>query len=110
MSAKSEIMELTSFLHTWADLASINFINILPRVSLARNQVINSLNCYVNELCGMYPYLKMVLTESHRSLFSLKNGFRKSHFFSDKGVDNVHLNNLGISRLAKYLKYFAHND
>ena len=51
----------------------------------------------------------MISTEKHRDLFTFKNGIRKHYFFLNKGEDNVHLNNLGIVRLAKYLKYFAHH-
>ena len=47
----------------------------------------------------------MISTEKHRNLFTFKDCFRKHVFFSDKGEDNVHLNNLGVVRLAKYLKY-----
>ena len=52
----------------------------------------------------------MISTEKHRNLFTFKNCFRKQVFFADKGEDNVHLNNLGVVRLAKYLKYFAHHN
>ena len=52
----------------------------------------------------------MVRTEYHRSLFSSKSGHRKGDFFSQNGSDNVHLNRLGVIRLAKYMKYFAHQD
>ena len=31
------------------------------------------------------------------------------NYQANKGEDNVHLNNLGVVRLAKYLKYFAHH-
>ena len=43
-------------------------------------------------------------------LFANKAGFRKSVFFSSRGSDNVHLNEKGIIRFAKYLKYIGHND
>ena len=54
-------------------------------------------------------YVKFVGTETHRNLFSFSDGTRKNNFFHPWGSDNVHLNKLGIIRMAKYLKYHAHN-
>ena len=108
--AKSEISHLATFLHDWATMAIINFINILPRVSYVRNVVINCLNLHIRELCNQSSYMGMILTELHRSLFSSKDGFRKNLYFVNKGGDNVHLNHQGIIRIAKYLKHFAHHD
>ena len=51
----------------------------------------------------------MISTEANRNLFSSKNGHRKSNYFLNKGEDNVHFNKLGIVRIAKHLKYCAHN-
>ena len=106
---KSEFDQMIHFLHTWAGSSTINIINILPRESLIRNQVINRLNHHIYELSSQINFVNMVSTEHHRSLFSLNNGLRKSSYFSNKGQDNVHLNRYGIIRLAKYLKYFAHH-
>ena len=105
---KSEITELISFIHTWAESTPINFINILPRVSSVRNQVINHLNNHIKHLSNICPYLSMVSTELDRNLFAFKSGFRKDDFFSSNGLDNVHLNSQGIVRLARHLKYVAH--
>ena len=54
------------------------------------------------------PYLDMASTELDRSLFSFRNGYRRVNYFHN-GEDNVHLNNLGVIRLAKHLKYVAHH-
>ena len=51
----------------------------------------------------------MVSTELDRCLFSFKDGYRKANYFVNKGEDNVHLNGLGIVRLAKHLKFVAHH-
>lgn len=106
---KDQITFLADYLHNWADSASINFINILPRESLARNHIINTMNYHIKQLSLLKPFVNLVSTESHRSLFSFKDGNRKNSYFSEKGLDNVHLNNIGLIRLARYLKYFAHN-
>ena len=107
--AKSELTSLIDFLHNWSRNSVINFVNILPRESLVRNTVINSLNHHIKTLADHRPFLKMVSTELNRCLFSFKDGYRKFHYFVSKGEDNVHLNGLGIVRLAKHLKYEAHH-
>ena len=65
---------------------------------------------HIKVLSDNNSYITLVATEIHRKLFSYSNGYRKSSFFLNKGSDNVHLNTAGIVRLAKYLKFFAHND
>ena len=108
-SAKSEITQLVTFLHDRCPSASIGFVNILPRESAVRNHVINSLNDHVHNMVSSHLYLKMVSTESNRNLFTFRDGLRKVNYFDTKGEDNVHLNNNGIIRLAKHLKYISHN-
>ena len=108
--AKSDIYNLITHLHAWAQSASINVLNLLPRVSASRNSVINLINCHIKQICDNLQYAYFVGTEMHRSLFSFQNGMRKDQFFSIKGSDNVHLNRSGVIRLAKYLKYFAHQN
>ena len=108
--AKIEISELINFLHAWSNMASINIVNILPRISFSRNIAINALNYYIKHLSIDIDYVSMISTESHRNLFSFGNGFRKDNFFALSGNDNVHLNNSGLIRLAKYLKYYVHNS
>ena len=108
-SVKAEFSELINFLHYWANCANINILNILPRESSTRNIVINHINEFIFNLSSRYTYVEMISTEKHRNLFTFKNCFRKQVFFADRGEDNVHLNNLGVVRLAKYLKYFAHH-
>ena len=107
-NTKCEMEQLISFLQHWAHTASINVINILPRTSATRNQVINKLNQFILEFCSDNENLNFVGTEKQRNLFCFKNGHRKSDFFKSQGHDNVHLNALGVSRLAKHLKYLAH--
>ena len=106
---KTELAQLANFLNDQCQAASINFINILPRESAVRNQIINSLNNYIKSLSNDIPFVKMVSTELNRNLFTLRNGYRKNNYFSNHGEDNVHLNSYGITRLAKHLKYLVHN-
>ena len=53
--------------------------------------------------------MEYINTEAGRSLFSTNTGYRKGQFFSTKYEDDVHLNDLGVSRLGKHLKYIAHH-
>lgn len=109
--AFSEINQLISFLHSLAPSASINLINILPRNSSRRNNVINQLNNHLFTLSQTVPYINFVNTELNRSLFSTIDGYRRNFYFvpsTNEIPDNVHLNNMGVVRLAKHLKYIAH--
>ena len=107
-SAKVEFTKLFDFISSWAGSASINVLNILPRESFLRNYIINILNEHIHMLCNQKESFKMICTEEDRRLFSFRNGYRKTYFFSNLGSDNVHLNNSGLVRLAKHLKYSAH--
>ena len=99
------------YLHEWAPNARIKILNILPRESRARNQVISRINSYFCSLAQKYSFIEHPDSMFNRSyLFANKAGFRKSVFFSSRGSDNVHLNKKGIIRFAKYLKYIGHND
>ena len=103
------IEKLVKKLHEWAPLALINIVNILPRESRVRNEVICDINHFISNLSHTYSYVNMIDTERDRYLFVDQFGFRKSaKFFSNQGEDNVHLNLKGVIRLAKHLKYHAH--
>ena len=104
-----DIAKLTHFLHHWACSATISVINILPRATRARNQVINDLNLFIDDLCQRHTYLNTINTEVDRNLYSDAKGYRKHMYFNSNGLDNVHLNNLGIIRLGKHLKYLVHH-
>lgn len=106
-SSFQEIDQLHQFLSNWNPNANLNFVNILPRVSLARNQVINRLNAHLSSRSINNPNTNFINTESTRHLFC-SDGYRKNFYFSNKGSDNVHLNRMGILRLGKHLKYSAH--
>ena len=108
-STNRNIEKLVLNLHEWAPLASINIVNILPRESYVRNEVICDINHFISSLSCTYSYVNMIDTEKDRYLFVNHFGFRKSaKFFSNRGEDNVHLNPKGVIRLAKHLKYHTH--
>ena len=106
---KTEISELINYLHIWSNAASINIVNILPRLSLNRNIVINALNHHIKNLSMSNNHVTTISTELDRSLFSSKSEHRKNQYFTSNGTDNVHLNTMGLVRLARHLKYFVHN-
>lgn len=98
------------YLKKWAPYANIKVLNILPRESRVRNEVITRINNYIGSLAQKLDYVEHPDSVFDRSyLFANKSGFRKSFFFSSQGEDNVHLNQKGVTRFARYLKYIAHN-
>ncbi len=104
-----DIDDLTVSLHKWAPNAKIQIINLLPRESRSRNEVISDINLFISNIQKKHSFVNMVSTEKDRFLFTDKFGFRKPSYFSMKGDDNIHLNNEGVIKLAKHLKYHAHH-
>jgi lysophospholipase L1-like esterase len=104
----NSIENLVLFLHQWANSANIKIVNLLPRESSSRNEVISNINQFISKLPERHSFLTMISTEKDRYLFVDKYGFRKSRYFSMKGDDNIHLNTDGVIKLAKHLKYHAH--
>ncbi len=86
--------------------ANIRIINVLPRESRVRNRVISDMNQSILDLQNKHSFVRFLSTEKDRYLFSDKLGFRKTQYFSSRGDDNIHLNSLGIIRLANHLKYY----
>ena len=110
-TVSDDLYELSQYLLQESPHASVNFINLLPRMSLVRNNVINMLNEELQKICQTAPFLNFIDTELDRYLFSTRNGYRNEYTFvtsSNRIPDNVHLNRFGIIRLAKLLKYLAH--
>ena len=103
------IERFTKYLHEWAPNATIRLIKVLPRESRARNEIITKINSFTSGLIDKLEYVKSCEIEKDRFLFANQHGYRKSHFFSSNGSDNVHLNQNGVVRLANHLKYTAHN-
>ena len=66
-----DISELTHYLHRWAKGSSINLVNILPRESRVRNDVINILNEFIFRLsCQSCKFINIINTERNINLFS----------------------------------------
>ena len=103
------IDRFTTYLHEWAPNATIRLLKVLPRESRARNEIITKINSFTSGLIDKLGYVKSCEIEKDRFLFADQHGYRKSQFFSNKGSDNVHLNQNGVVRLANHLKYTAHN-
>ena len=99
---------LVDFIHGWSSKAKINLINVLPRASRHRNNVINNINQYIRNICLRNNYLNFIDTEFKLYLFSNSDGYRKSIYFKPIGTDNVHLNKSGVVRFGKHLKYLLH--
>ncbi len=103
------IEKLVLYLHKWAPEAIIRIINILPRESRVRNTVISDINQFISKLQNRYSFVSYISTEKYRNLFTDKLGYRKQQYFSSNGDDNIHLNRLGVIRLANHLKYTVHH-
>ena len=110
IKSKCDIESLTQYLHKWSNSACIHIINILPRESGIRNIFINELNGYINYLSTSLDFVTFVGTELNHKLFTFRDGTRKNSYFIPWSLDNVHLNKHGIIRLAKHLKYYAHDN
>jgi len=110
--AQKDIYSLMQFVHAIAPTAFVNFLNILPRHNMDRNIIINELNSFFIFLSNEVDYVNFIDTGHGRYLFSTADGFRKGIYFTSATrniPDNPHLNNQGVGRLAKHLKYIAHN-
>ena len=86
----------------------INVMNILPRSTKGRSDIITELNLHIKHLCDKY-LLNYIDTVSI-NMFSDSRGNRREEFFSQKCWDNVHLNESGIVRMARHLKYIAYDN
>ena len=105
--AKIEIDNFCFKLWELFPTAKFNIINILARESKLKNQIVNELNYFIQCMCGAHG-LRFIDTERRIRLFTLYNGVRNNKYFRNR-YDDVHLNQAGISKLAKHLKYLAHN-
>lgn len=103
------IEDLVLFLHQWAPLATVKIINILPRESRCRNELISNINQFIINLKNKHDFVNFITTERERFLFTDRLGYRRSCFFSSHGEDNIHLNSRGMIKLAKHLKHHAHH-
>ena len=107
------ISKTIEYVQSLFSAAIVNVINILPRVMENRKNVINQFNHHIESFCERHhsnQKLRYIDTNNIR-LFTLPNGTRKSELFKyvfRNDFDNVHLNNYGIIKLGKHLKYLSH--
>ena len=107
--ACSSVSQTISYVQSLFHTAILNVINILPRVCENRQNVIEKINSHIKNLVvkDTSGKLNYVDTYSYR-LFTLYNGTRKSDLFKwvhFNDNDNVHLNNTGVTKLGRHLKY-----
>ena len=106
--AVDDISNLLNYLKFVFPTIPIHVVNILPRCTRGRDDVVVELNLLIKNMCDKDQQLDFMHTQH---LFNYKNGQRKEFFFvrpSVKVPDNCHLNSSGVIRLGKYLKYWAH--
>ena len=85
--------------------ATINIINLFSRDFKGCNDIIKELNGHILNLSDTYIRMKFIDTQDN-FMFSDRTGHRRKEFFHDE----VHLNNNGIVRLCKHLKYISHDN
>lgn len=109
-NAFSDIRRLLEFLKTVFPNAVINVLNILPRKSPERCNIIRHLNSDIERFCRQSDRFEFINTYNN-FMFSNSNGSRRNMFFMPANqyhVDNVHLNANGVVRLGKHLKFLSH--
>jgi hypothetical protein len=105
--AKDGIGNLIRYVEGKFPSSKINVINILPRTTAGKNDVVNELNFLIENMCQSSGINFM--TTKH--LFNFRDGKRIDSYFLPPNSwirDNCHLNRDGITRLGKYLKYWTY--
>ena len=108
-NAMRDIKELIDFVKHSYPKSIVHVINILPRDTLGRNEIVDELNIMIEEYC--LSSVKGVNFMNSQKLFKYHNGSRSNRYFMHPNQyynDNCHLNREGVKRLGKYLKYWAH--
>ena len=103
------LQELLEYLKMKFKNIPITILNILPRSTLGRNDIVNELNKYLEAFCHKNLHFNYLDT---KSLFSFRDGTRINRYFvppNNKVRDNCHLNSTGVARLGKFIKYWSHN-
>ena len=103
-----QLTEVLQYLKRMFPVAAVNVVNILPRTTLGKNDAVRELNSLLKNYCQAKG-MKFMET---KHLFNTANGARRNQYFvkpNDKIIDNCHLNQIGVSRLGKFLKYWTHS-
>ena len=107
-NAMRDISELLDFLKLSYPSSKIHVINILPRHSLGRNDVVLELNRMVERYCvaNKFEFMNCKhLFKTYQSDSRNNTYFMPPNRYHD---DNCHLNKVGVERLGRYLKYWSH--
>ena len=107
-NAMRDISELLDFLKLSYPSSKIHVINILPRHSLGRNDVVLELNRMVERYCvaNKFEFMNCKhLFKTYQSDSRNNTYFMPPNRYHD---DNCHLNKVGVERLGKYLKFWSH--
>ena len=105
--AAQDVKKLLRFIQATYPTAKIHVINILPRLTLGRNEVVYELNKMVYNFCVANDITFMKTDH----LFRLRNGKRMNQFFmpaNEYTSDNCHLNAIGYTRFGKFVKYWTY--
>ena len=102
---QDDIDNIVGYLYNKFPNATINIINLFPRDIRGQTHIINEVNNFIQHICSKNQRLFYIDTETN-FLFSDGKGNRRRNFFYDK----VHLNDVGVKRLAKHIKFLSHND
>ena len=110
--AYSSLSQTINYVQSLFSKATVNVINILPRVSENRKKVITQLNSHIKNFVGRDTTGKLTYVDTYSyRLFTSYSGIRKSDLFKhthNNDNDNVHLNDYGVIKLGRHLKYLAH--
>ena len=109
-STVADISNLVSFLQSTFAASKIHIINILPRRTKGRMDIVNLLNDQIKLLCEDSSNLYYLDTFSN-NMFVHREGTQRKEFFKQGGrfgSDDCHLNAQGVVRLGKHLKFVAH--
>ena len=110
--ACTDISNTIQYVQTLFPSAIVNLINILPRTTGNRMNVIKDLNEHIAWCCEHDADNNLNYIDTYNiKLLTFSDGARKSTLFKcmyENDIDNVHLNRDGVIKLAKHLKYLSH--
>ena len=102
------ISKLIRYVKSKFPSAKVNVVNILPRSTAGKNDVVDELNLLVeSKICRTIGVNFM----STKHLFNFRDGKRINSYFeppTGRIIDNCHMNKDGITRFGKYMKYWTY--
>ena len=106
--AIDDLTELLEYLRLNFPGVDINVLNILPRSTKGKNDVVMEINRLLKNFCKSSGIRFMETLH----LFNTMAGKRRNQYFissNDRISDNCHLNAEGVTRLGKFLKFWTHS-